>query len=386
MKTIFVTGLTAVVLFTGCSTGSKKPADTWNKTSARIKLPLAQQQFEAGNFSEAEKSVVELLKNNNAIPEAHLLLGKILLVQAHEAKALEEISLALKYNEKLDQAWYLLGLIDEEKNDINAAQVNIARACSLAPENDSYAAAMVRIHVSKSEYEKAASFLESSMNQAPRNARLKYLYAQLLQRQNKLKEAQNYYEQARILSPDEMEISEALGCCYILSSKWPEAAQLFETAANNCNDPDKKNSYIELAATCSMNSRQYAKAARTLDNIAAQQRDNPDLWLKMGQAALGSGSASRALTCAQRALNLRPGFTEAVVLKGSSHFMLKNYSECIKSFQEVLNDRTNTNFAWFMIGKCLQRQGEFEKAKQAFANARNGADNLLAQELAKLAD
>jgi tetratricopeptide (TPR) repeat protein len=66
--------------------------------------------------------------------------------------------------------------------------------------------------------------------------------------------------------------------------------------------------------------------------------------------------------------------------------MLKNYSECIKSFQEVLNDRTNTNFAWFMIGKCLQRQGEFEKAKQAFANARNGADNLLAQELAKLAD
>jgi Tfp pilus assembly protein PilF len=101
----FLTVVTLVlVACAGC--GPSEPAkmlaqERWQKASARIKLSLAQQQYDEGRYEQATTTVRQCVQADQQFPLAHLLLGKLLLVQGDVDGATTELKLVLELDAEL---------------------------------------------------------------------------------------------------------------------------------------------------------------------------------------------------------------------------------------------------------------------------------------------
>ncbi len=89
----------------------------------------------------------------------------------------------------------------------------------------------------------------------------------------------------------------------------------------------------------------------------------------MAQAALGAGAAKRASTCAARALSLRPGWADAIAVRGCAQYLNNDYDTAIRTFSRLTANRKIGGFAWLMSGRCYQQLGRKDLADRAYAKA-----------------
>ncbi|MDO8302179.1 MAG: tetratricopeptide repeat protein [Sedimentisphaerales bacterium] len=364
----------AVVLMTGgCETNSqnKKTASArWEKMSSQMKLPLAQQQFDNGKYADAAKTIGECLKADPNMPQARLLVGKILFVQGQVAQGTKEMEKAVELNQKLDDGWYWLGLAADEKSQTDKAYEYYKKAMDINGGNIDYILALARALGALNKTDEAIAMLNDKMRLFPSDVELKAKCADLLCRKPNYDEAIALYRQASMLAPQRVDIAESFGYCCIQAGKWSDASEVFTKLAASCTDENKKTVYLQFLGMCQINAGQYGRAVTSYSKLNAKERDSAQVWLRMGQAALGAGDAERAYTCSKRALEIQPDFTDAIAIKGSAEYLKKEYAEAVKSFEQVVRDPKQESFAWTMLSKCYEHLGDSEKAKQAAEKAR----------------
>jgi protein O-GlcNAc transferase len=353
----------------------KEAAARWNKVSARIKVPVAQQQFDNGKYSDAAKTIGECLKGDPNLPQAHLLAGKILFVQGQGEASIKEFEKAVALDEKLDDGWYWLGFSCEEKKQIAAAMEYYQKALNLNGTNIEYILALVRAYTSINKYDEALALIQEKMAVLPAEFELKVKCADLLSRKQKYDQAIWLYKQAVLLAPDRHDIAESLGYCCIIAGKWADASEVFTNLVDSCTDENKKAVYLQLLGTCQLNAAQYGGAINTFSRLTPKDRDNPQVWIQMGQAALGVGDADRAYDCSKRALAIQPNNPQAISLKGSAEYLRKNYNDAIKCFGQIANLPQHTSFAKMMLTKCYQHSGN-KNSNEIVRQAEN--DNMVA--------
>ena len=370
---ILVIACAAVALMTGgCATQSqnKKAASArWDKMSSQMKLPLAQQYFDNGKYTDAAKTIDECLKANPNMPQARLLVGKILFVQGQVAQGTKEMEKAVELNEKLDDGWYWLGLAADEKSQTDKAYECYKKALDLNGSNVNYILALARASVTLNKTDEAIALLKDKMGLFPTDVELKAKCADLLCRKPNYDEAIALYRQASMLAPQRVDIAESFGYCCILAGQWADASEVFNKLAASCTDENKKAVYLQFLGMCQVNAGQYGGAVTSYSKLNSKERDSVQVWLRMGQAALGSGDAKRAYACSKRALAIQPGFTDAIAVQGSAEYLKKNYADAIKSFEQIARDPKHESFAWTMLAKCHEHLGNSEKAKQAAEKA-----------------
>ncbi len=373
LRKIIIAAMTIVLaVCAGCESHaqSKKAArQRWDKTSAQIKLMLAQQQAEVGNYDQAVKAVQECL---NADPEnaaARGLYGKLLLGNGRRDEAIRQLSFALELDKKLHESWYWLGVAAQENRDYEKAYKHYGKALSLEPTNVDYILAVADVQASQNNYSGAAKLLTQKMAALPRSVSLKVAAADLMHRMGKNEQAVELYKQAMLLTSDNETIAEALGYCYIFSGKWDEAAGIFDRLFEQCEDEQKKKLYLQVTALCSMNSAQYGRAVKCYSQLSVEERDNAEIWVKMGQAALGAGAPNRAFIYAQKALALQPGYSDAIALIGCAQYASGNYVAALKSFEKIAADRKNAGFSWLMRARCYDQLSQTDKAERAYKRA-----------------
>jgi tetratricopeptide (TPR) repeat protein len=337
-KTAVVMAIIICAVGAGCQSHSenKKLAEMrFRKASTEIKLNLAQQQYDERRFDEAKKTVSECIKEDPWVSQAHLLSGKLLLREGQCDEATNELTLALELDEKLVDGWYWLGLASEEKGDYQQAHNCYSKAMNLAPGNVDYILAVAGIYAVQDKNERAIKL----------------------------------YEQAMLITGNSEAIAESLGYCYLFSDKWSKAAEIFNELVTRCQDEQKKKQYLEAAALCSINCAQYGKAVSCYDELSVTERSNAEIWVKMGQAALGTAAADRAFVCGQKALALQPGYADAIVLIGCAQYAGGAYGLAAKSFEKTASDKKNGGFSWMMRAKCYEQLGKTKKAKRAYKRA-----------------
>jgi Flp pilus assembly protein TadD len=371
-KSAIAAAIIVCAVCTGCEspTQHKKAAlEKWNKTSAQIKLTLAQQQVDEGNYDQAAKTVQQCLSvdpNNSA---AHLLYGKLLLADSQHNQAIAQLNLALKPNENLHEAWYWLGVAAQENREYKKAYGHYRMALSLEPANVDYILAVADVQVAQDNCSEAAILLDEKMAALPRNVSLKVAAADVMCRLEKNEQAIELYKQAMLMTSDNSEIAEALGYCYVFSGKWKEAAEIFNKLTAQCTDEQKKKLSLQVTALCSMNSAQYARAVNCYSKLSIEQRNDAEIWVKMGQAALGAGATSKAFMYGQKALALSPGYADAIALVGCAKYAAGDYNAAVKHFKEITTDSRNEAFSWFMRARCYEQLGQTNKARHAYKKA-----------------
>ena len=55
-----------------------------------------------------------------------------------------------------------------------------------------------------------------------------------------------------------------------------------------------------------------------------------------------------------------------MVLKGCAQYMLKNYVAALETFKETTESPENSALVWLMKGRCHQKLGNIEEARQAY--------------------
>jgi tetratricopeptide (TPR) repeat protein len=375
----------------GCQTQAeykKLAKQRWEKASAKIKLALAQQQYDGGQYEKANNTIQECLSSDADNPQIHLLYGKLLLARGHLHPAQKELTVAIEQNDQLHEGWYWLGVAAEQSTSLHEAYEHYSRAMSLQPTAVDYILAVADVLVTLDRTKQARELLTDKMTSMPGDVSLKVAAADLDLRNGETLEAARLYEQALLLRGSDDDIAESLGYCHILGRRWQQAAEIFEALSDRCQDEQKRQVYLELVGLCSMNAGRYGRAAGCLGKLSAVERDNAEFWLRMGQAALGAGSGKQAFVCSQRALALRPGWAEATALRGCAQYLCGDYNAAISSFEQVAGQEERYDqLAWVMTGRCYERLGEWKKADRAYTKALQiKPESELAQFLAKAMD
>jgi len=365
--------IVVVLLCGGCSSsgrGRELVKQKWDKASGRIKLSLAQQQYELGQYDKAAEAIVGCIQADPSNPLAHLLYGQVLLAQGRRSAAEEELTFAVGLDEELDRGWYWLGVATEQARDYVQAESYYAKALMLSPQTVDYILAVADVQVALGKYEEAQELLEGKMAALPGELSLKMAGADLMLRGGDSKGAAKLYSQAMLLSPGDMEIAEALGYCHIVGRQWQEAAKVFESLLDESSEVEKKRAYLQLLFMCNMNSRRYEKALSFYGRLGASERENPDFWLELGQAALGAGAEKRAFVCSGRALALRPGWGDAIALRGCAAYMAGDYAGAAQILSSLASDPDNGHLSWMIRGRCYEQLGRNKQAEEAFERAR----------------
>ena len=356
----------------GCETHKQNKtaaAARWDKMSSQMKLTVAQQHFDNGKYDDAAKTIGECLRADPNMPQARLLAGKILFVQGQTMQGENEVEKAVALNAKLDDGWYWLGIAAEEKSQTDKAYECYQKALDLNGSSIEYSLAVVRVLSALNKNNEAIALLKDKIGLFPADVELKAKCADLLCRQQQYEEAISLYRQAVMLAPQREDIAESFGHCCILAGQWTDASEVFNKLAVSCTDENKKAVYLQFLGMCQVNAGQYGSAVNSYSKLDAKDRDNPKVWLRMGQAALGAGDAERAYAYSKRALAIQPNFIDAIALQGSAEYLKKNYVDAVKSFELIVRDPKHESFAWTMLAKCYEHLGDSEKAKQAAEKA-----------------
>ncbi|MHC4482712.1 MAG: tetratricopeptide repeat protein [Planctomycetota bacterium] len=371
-KTTVAVIIVALVFCVGCQShaqNKKAAKERWERASAQVKLALAQQQYDDGKYAEAAETVRQCIGADPQIPQAHLLLGKLLLAEDRREDAIGELLLAVELDKGLDEGWYWLGVAAQENKEYEEAYELYGQAMSLEPTNVDYILAVADVQAARNNCSQALELLTEAIAARPRDVSLKVAAADVMLRTGSNEGAIKLYKQAMLMTGDNSDIAEALGYCYVFSGKWSEAAEIFSGLVEQCRDAQKKKLYLQVAALSSMNCGQYDRAVSCYSKLSVEERDNAEIWMKMGQGALGAGTTGRALTCGQKALALRPGYADAIALIGCAQYAAGDYAAAAESFKKIAADKKNKGFSLLMRARCYEQLGQINEAEQAYKKA-----------------
>ena len=367
--TIIAIGLIVVA---GCQNTHKQKKQEmqakWQQTTSEIKLSAAMEQFEAGRYEQAKAVAQQCIDSGLNLPDAHLLYGKLLLVEDKGTDAVKELRLAVELDEELGEGWYWLGLATEGPERSQQALIYYNKALALNPTKVDYVLAVAEMYAEQEKPEEAIKLLEEKIAAMPREISLKTAAADLMWRAGENERAIELYKQVMLMSDDDS-IAEALGYCYVFSGRWREGAEIFNKLIERCQDEQKKKLYLQVTAFCSVNCAQYNRAVNCYNELSVEARDDAEIWVKMGQAALGAGAAERAFMCGERALALQPGDVDAIALVGCAQYSMGDYTAAIKNFEKITSDEKNGGISWLMRARCYEQLGLNDEAGQAYKKA-----------------
>lgn len=358
-------------LLSGCASfpQNKQAAhQRYDQTTARAKVPLARELYKSGKTDEAVLVLNDCLRLDPDNAAAHLLMGEVQLSLGRNEIARTHLLKAVSLQDQLHAAWAWLGVISLEAKQPRQALEYQAKALERDPLNVDYILNVAETHATLSEFDAADILLSEKCRLLPSNVRLMTATANLKNRRGDRPGAIQLYRQILVLNPENTEVKEALAYCYMSAQDWSSALDLFDQVITTY-DETRKKAGLEMMATCAMNSGQYGRAVQYYDRLSVNQRSDPQVWLNMGQAALGAQDVQRASACARRALDLRPAWDRAVALQGSIQYMEKEYSAAISSFRTISSSKELGGYAWLMMGRCFQQMGESRQAESAFRTA-----------------
>ena len=371
MKTnikIAVVGL-AILFAAGCAPIEKEEKialeNRWQKTTSKVKLRIAKEQFSSGQYDKAKESVERCLAENDQLADGFLLAGKIALVDGENEKAVEYFDKVVELDGQIGEAWYWKGNLAQQDSELSKAEQCYKKAVNLEPFNVDYIKDLGSIYAHNGEYEKANELYEAKIKKLPGSFELMTALAALKMQLGQYDEAISFYRQASLMDQDNRNIKESLGYCYILNQQWNLAGDTFEELSKTSDKSDSSN-YFDILAVCNMNAGRYDKAFNSYNEISEKKRDEPMFWLKMGQAALGNNNFNGALACSTRALTLRHRWSQAIALQGSAQYLNRDYYSAMKSFKKISSNENDGSFAWMMIAKCYERLGRKSKAASAY--------------------
>ncbi|MCC7191406.1 MAG: tetratricopeptide repeat protein [Phycisphaeraceae bacterium] len=389
---MILSGLTAGVVLlgtAGCNSNQTKSHKAkvnaanarWMNLRSTLMLQMAQQQFDTGDLEQAERTTADAISIDPKNGRLHVLAGRIALERSQLERAYQRLQTASELDPKLAEAHYYQGIVLQRWQRFDDALAAYRQAYELQADNPGYLLAISEMLISTDKVEEARALLTEKVAYFDQSAAIRGALGQVYLIQNKPAEAADYFRQASLLRPDDMQLIESLALAQVEAGQNQAAIASFGRLAKDEKRANSRHVLFALAAAYERND-QPAQAKDIYLKLTRQDSADAEPWIKLGEIAWAQQDTAGTLLAANRVINIAPKRSEGYLLAGLVWQKRGNVDEALRNFDRAAELAPQSNDAVILRGITLQQAGRTSAAAQAYAEAlRRRPDDSRAQEL-----
>lgn len=369
--TLTAAALLAPLLF-GCQdTLVKEKADAknrWYELRSSMMLDMAQQQFNTGDLTQAEKSVKDGLSIDPTHAGLHTLAGRIELERGKLERAYYLFNAAIELAPNEPEPYYYQGLVMQRWQRYEGSLAFYQKAYEREPDNASYLLACIEAMVELDQTDEAIALLESKREYFDQNAGIRAALGHLYYMKGQPDKAAEYFGQASLLDPEDAKLSQELALALSACGKYVEAAEVLQKLLNHPDNKDRADLKRELAFAYLQSDR--AKEARgILQELARSPQGDVADWIKLGELCYQQDDLGGALQAASKVMNLSPERHEGYLLAGMVWQRRGNLNNALQMFDRAAQAAPTSTEPLILRGLSLQKAGRHAAAIEAYQEA-----------------
>lgn len=369
--TLSAAALLAPLLF-GCQdTLVEEKADAknrWLELRSSMMLDMAKQQFNAGDLTQAEKSVKDGLTIDPTNARLHVLAGRISIEQGKLERAYHLFNAAIAEQPDLAEAYYYQGLVMQRWQRYEGSLENYQLAYDNAPDDPAYLLAVSEILVELDRLDEAVTLLESKRQYFDQNASIRAAIGHLYYMKADPESAAENFREASLLEPESVKFQEQYAFSLAASGDHDEAVKVLTTILEKPEHKDRAD--LKRALVSAYQKTHNGKEAYAiLIGLARSPEGDISDWIKVGELAYQQDELGSALQAASKVINLSPGRHEGYLLAGMVWQKRGNLKNALDMFDRAAAAAPASTEPLILRGLTLQKAGRFAAAAEAYQQA-----------------
>ena len=375
-----------VLAVTGCGMSNHKKNvnaanNRWKVMRSALMMQMAQQQFDAGDLKQAEKTLAEATKIDASNARLYTLAGRVALERGQLERAYHRLKSSAELDPDYAQAYFYQGIVMQRWTQFEAALGLYQKAYELESDNAGYLLAISEMLVMLDRSDEAMDVLIDKMTYFDLNASIRMAVGQLYAMRGEYSQAIEYFRQASLIRSDDLHIREELALSLLAAGQFFEAMDFLEKL---CDEPSLANR-ADLKRALADSYLATGRLAEAKVLYLKLTRINPmdaEVWIKLGELSLSLNDAPGALLAANRAKKLAPERHEGFLLAGVVWSKQGEVEKAIEMFDQAADLAPDYSTPVLLRGITLEREGQLAEAAEAYIEAlRRQPDDERAQQL-----
>lgn len=367
----------SLAAFAGCQGHGKwttEGIDNANKRVAELKSAtewdMARQQFMVGDLKKALESVDRSLALNPGVTKSHTLRGRILIELGQLEQATGALQRALEIDAANVDAHFYLGVVNERFRNTEKALEHHLAAANLDKSNPQYTMAAAEMMMELGRLDEAARFLGEHGKAFEHNAGVRQQLGHIALMQGEPAKAVAFFEEARLLAPDEPSMLEDLALAQVSAGMFAEA----EYNLRRIMDAPKSKERRDLRhaqAKCLAALNRPVEARQILLGLSTEEagKNDPRIWSDLGEVAALLNDMSRVKIVAARLIAIAPENEQGYLLSAVWQRQDGRHEDALKNLALASKLAPTNPTPWMLRGLILQDLGRGSEASEAFAQA-----------------
>ena len=282
----------------------------------------------------------------------------------------------------------LMGVVQEARGDVAAAQTSLERAVELDPASHEASFALGALQCERlGRCVESLNLLQQAITLAPDSARYEVAVGRALLQVGRTHEALRAFSTAVNLDPSSVEAHIGLGVSRAKLEKYVEAASALEKALEL--DPVHPDVRLQLASVYRHLGRskdaeeQHIAHRRIEPHVAeienlralAQPGRHPNAHFNLARLYARLGHDAGAVRHLRDGLSLQPDNARAWQNLGNAHVRLGRPGEAISAYRQALNLKPDYGLAWYNLGTAYATGGYIDLSREAYERALELSEN-----------
>ena len=260
----------------------------------------------------------------------------------------------------------LLGALEQNDGNLDAALCCLEKAVGLAPQNGIYLNNLGNALKDTGEFIRAEACYRRAAKLDPRNPNPLYNLAALLQGQDRLDEALTWYERTLVLDPDDTATMNNLGALLRAQGKVVQAESVYRKLL--AATPNHPKALLNLGSLLWDQDR-FKEAEAGFRAALSINPDYPEALLGLGRTFRETGRLDEARKAYSRAVRIRPDSAETHFNLGNIHKDLGRFEDAVTSYQQALAINPDYAQALCNLGSAFREMGRADPAMACYRRA-----------------
>jgi tetratricopeptide (TPR) repeat protein len=353
----------------------------WMLARAKILYRVAENRLRGGQVAPAEEAIRQALALQSDYHDARVLLARIEIETGRYGAALADLQQVAEDRPKSAQVAYLMGVAEEKRGRLPEALAHYRRAHAMDEKNLAAVKAAAEVLVATGEVRRAQLYVESYLPKAPEDPGMHELAGQIAMMRRDWARAAEHYRHARERDHKNLRYQEALGRALYAAGQHGHA---LDTLSELVQHKDyKPPTWLHMMlGDCYLALNQPYQAFDAYFTAGEQMPREPAVWVGMAKSALAMRDETRAILSARKALQLRPGQLDAVLLLGYGLLRDGQAGEAVKTLARAARAHPDNAVVHCVLGQAHAAAGNHAEAVRCFTVAlRLDPANQVAREL-----
>jgi predicted O-linked N-acetylglucosamine transferase (SPINDLY family) len=199
------------------------------------------------------------------------------------------------------------------------------------------------------------------------NPNILFQQAFQLQQNGRAQDAELIYKNLLQISPSHIGAKTMLGIIYVLTERDIEGVRLLKSSLNK----DPKQFWAHNALGCGLfNTKQYQEAIFNFNKALILKPDYTDAYFNLGKTQRALGHYKDAIVSYSKCINLDKSYADAYNNRGTIYLEnLKNYENAVTNFQQFLTLAPESFQGFYNLGNALKQLERYEEALLSYSRA-----------------